>query len=746
MSAVCCARLHLVLALVLVASASGADTPVPPPRTTLPQDHEYQKQLRSFMATLVERDFEHGVTEVLPQVPGSSDPEVQYRNFLFTQLGPPLVGSKRGMPAINTPARVFTLREIETPAGVLKPPLYPEAVISLTQWDYEGNLYRDNRGLRLRAFVTSAMNMMMLDDYIDHTPTAQRVDRMGYQLIHSAAPYEGFKSLLSAEAQAGYEAGLKRLARRIMAWGPRGEEIRNDLMIPVGLWYCSHACHAPEFAKEVEAWARVLYTDPRYFHPAGYFVDRGGVDVGFQGTANFFAGWTALASSWPFAKDAVERAYRLRAHLILPEPGGKSTGPTHFNTRLSSPATIDQWEWGKMRDYSNSLVTDEAAHLVPLPDAETLAKAGATRASEFNRQIAENPIGGGNGSAETPYVYMKNNEIRSSPWAWRAWASYNFPTQVNYGHDAYPQGAFARRRKLEQENSPLLKSPFLREGTFVRDFDKAFTVTKQAGYAAIVHSGTVGPEKSPEGFSQHPGPLGLGGGQLSAFWTPATGAIVLGRRAGMTKDKTFDLLEQWRLWPIHAVSGCTPEGRVFTTARIVAPEVTSQTGTNSATVVVRGTIPGTQLGQEPSLTGRIDYQRTFQLEPDGVRIATEIKGGGQDRLAELFETLPVFLGDPPVPAQPSPTVIELQRDGAWKPATDQWQEQVTAARLTRFEGAVEVRFESPQRVKLSAADWTDTWFTRAGCRNLVIDLLNNQDQPAPSRAVSVAYRILPVAR
>src|SRR5205814_1343483 len=130
-----CATLSVVLALAVVATVTGADTPVPPPRTTLPQDHEYQKQLRGFMATLVERDFEHGVTEVLPQVPDSGDPEVQYRHFIFTQMGPPLVGSKRGVPAINAPARLFVLSAIETPAGVLKPPVYPEALISLTQWD-----------------------------------------------------------------------------------------------------------------------------------------------------------------------------------------------------------------------------------------------------------------------------------------------------------------------------------------------------------------------------------------------------------------------------------------------------------------------------------------------------------------------------------------------------------------------------------------------------------------------------------
>ena len=61
---------------------------------------------------------------------------------------------------------------------------------------------------------------------------------------------------LSAEAEAGWRLHLR--------------------VVPVGLWYASQACRNADFTQAVEAWARELYTNPRYFHPAGYFVERGG--------------------------------------------------------------------------------------------------------------------------------------------------------------------------------------------------------------------------------------------------------------------------------------------------------------------------------------------------------------------------------------------------------------------------------------------------------------------------------------
>jgi hypothetical protein len=45
------------------------------------------------------------------------------------------------------------------------------------------------------------------------------------------------------------------------------------------------------------------------------------------------------------------------------------------------------------------------------------------------------------------------------------WMSYNFPISQNPGYEFYRKGVYAHRQELEKQNSPLLKSPFLRGET-----------------------------------------------------------------------------------------------------------------------------------------------------------------------------------------------------------------------------------------------------------------------------------------
>src|SRR5262245_54149053 len=90
-------------------------------RTTLPRDHPYQQKLCQFLATLTEKDFTHGVTEEITIKPPSKDSESLYRNFLMTLMQQPLVGSKRGAPAVNAPAALFVLSAIERAEGVHVP-------------------------------------------------------------------------------------------------------------------------------------------------------------------------------------------------------------------------------------------------------------------------------------------------------------------------------------------------------------------------------------------------------------------------------------------------------------------------------------------------------------------------------------------------------------------------------------------------------------------------------------------------
>jgi hypothetical protein len=769
-------RAAVACLFISVATVWAADPPAPAPppgRVMLPQQHAYQRVLRAYMAGLTEQDFEHGVTTELAARPSATDPDYQYRMLIMTMTQQPLVGWKRGTPAVNAPAWLFLLSTIEgpevappvkplpvpkkptrkitpgpiqQPAGIVVPPVWPETLVSFVQWDYPGNPFRDNRALKLRAFVTAAVKMMMLDDYLEKMPIHHRTDWNAYRLVSFSSTYAGVADILPDAVAAAYRTGVLKLAKQMLSWGVKGEETGMDANGPLGLLYASRVCDDAAFTNAAEAEARDWLTNPARLNPAGYWVERGGgLDVGFGGIANFYAVWVALMTDWEVARDAVARIYRLRAHLCLPDPDGTLEGPSHFNSRIGSPASDDQWHWNGARERAAAMLTDEAAYLVSLPAAEDLAGAAAKRAGMFRAQLY--------GNLRNPYHrnkkfgYVPDNEIRGRTWKWRIWDSGNFPASINPGAAFYQTGTYARLQQLHAGRSPYLKSPYLRDTSFLQPLSDAFVVTRQPKYAAILHTGPVGAQPRDDGLVQYPGPLGFGGGQLSAFWTPATGSVLLGRRRGMNFDKSFDELDQWRLWPLHAISGATADGKVLTSGRVVRPESTSQLKeVGHGTVRVSGVFPATMLGQDNVLVGRLAYARTFTITPDGVHIGTTVSGDGKDAFAELVESLPVFVKGGKRQKAVKPTQIQFRIGGEWHAAESSWADAVTAVRLRRFTGAVDVTFDSPQRVQLSAEDWVDTYLTKVKCRNVLIDLLGDSAGPVTvTQKRSVSYRIAAAA-
>lgn len=733
-----------VCILVLLAAA-GAPAQAEPARAKLPQDHDYQRQLRAFMASLKEADFEHGVAEQfsVPAVP--DDPEEQYRTWLLTLNVQPVLGSKRGYPSVNAPPRLFLLSSIEGGEAIMQPPVWPTPLAWLVTWDYAGNPYHNSRALKLRAFVNMCVDLMMLDHQLETTPEkgGNRTDWFAPHLITYAYPYVRLKDVLPPDVRRAYETGLRKMARRVLDWGLKGEEPNLDAFATIGLLLASQALADPSFTAGAEAFVRDLLADPEFFHPAGYFVDQGGLDVEFAGMAAFALTWTVLAGDWQFAREAVERWYRLAAHLSLPEPDGSQVGPSHFNSRTGGDVWPGQWDW-VFRDYGGAMVTDEAAHLTKRPTAEELKAAFGGLAGKLNAQVRENPrVKGKDGK----WRFQKNEELQSHPWQFRMWPSWNFPILTNFVHDCYKPGAYAHRAKLEQEKSPMLRSPFERGETFVRAFGDAFTVARMKDYAAIVHTGSVGRDDPGSGRFHFSGPLGFGGGQLSAFWTPSTGSVILGRRRGQQWEKNFDKVEDWHRWPIHAVSGAKAEGKIFTSARIVAPRVESDIRAESAVLRVAGIMPRESLGQGKVLAGRIEYQRVFRLGAGSVGVHTAVRSFGQDTIAELYETIPVFLRETGKQRKADPTQIEFVVAGKRVAATAEWTEGVTAIRLARFDGAAQIAFEQPQRVRLSEKDWVDTYLSRAACRNILVDLLrSNSRSVVLSGEKTVSYQIWAAAK
>ena len=712
----------VLLASVSLTAISSAEEAV-----HLPQDHPYQQELRAFMETLKAEDFEPDRSEV-KVIESSNNPEEMFRTWLLVK-DMPRVGRKRSAPSVNLPSEQLVLSSIESEKGVVKPWVWPEPATWLANWRYPGNPYRQSKAIKLRAFVTSAVDMIMMDRMQETEPEkgGNRSDYFAPHLAMYGYTYSGIKEALPEKAGAAFETGLKKLARRLIAWGPKAEETHFELLSAVGLWYACAATDDRELDREAERYVRQFFTTERFFNPAGYFTDQGGFDSNFNGMSLYFATWLAMASDWKFIRGPVEQAWRLRAYLCLPDPDGYVTGPSHFNTRTTTCPWRDEWHWPH-RQKSAAMLTDEAAHLMSLPAAETLRAAPAALAGELTAQLRENP------------GYRPPEKLVSSLWKFRIWPNIAYFAMVNYAYDHYMKGFYSRRLKLEKKQSPLLKMPFRRKANFVRAFEKDFLVGKWSEFGVILHTGQVsGP--AGKGYYEYPGPYGFGGGALSAFWTPKTGSVILGRRGGMGYEKNFDKIEDWRLWPTHAVSGMKADEKVFSSALLRKPAVDYDLKGSQATVRVTGTIPAVNFAQGKVLEGRVDYSRTFQLNSGRLQVETAVKGYVQDKVSELYEIIPVFLGDLSKQKETPPTTIGVQVGGKWRTATAEYREKVTSIRLKRFEGAVTIKFDRPRRVKLSPQDWRATYMTKVACRNILIDLLESGDQPVILRNAKISYEV-----
>ena len=688
----------VMLLLLLVGAANAQYVQVGLPLEKLPEEHDYQRKLRRFMATLVEKDFD---VERKDLTVVAAERDELYRLWLLSL-------HQHDVSAARLPAAAFTLKAIEGNKGLLLPcaPQECQMLAWLASWDYAGNPYKGSRPLKLRAFVLAATEIMMLDYLYEHNPQgANRADFLGGNLIWLGRTYQGVKDELPPETLTAFEAGVKKLVLTINEWGPRGAMTDMDLFAPVGLRYIADAMNDAEVKKIAETYSRRLFTEPRFFHPAGYFVDNGCFDTSYNGISLYFGTWAALMSDWPFARTAIDKAYRLRAHLSFPHPDGTFSGPSAMASRCSGDPPRDQWQFPP-RTHGAALVSDEAIHQAPLPSEAQLKAAPDVVVAHLNRQLAQ-------ARASKP-----------GPWRESHWSG-----ALNFAHEFYKQGTYERRLQLARENSPLQKPLYLRDERFVRDFDRAFFVARLGGFAAAIHTGPVaGIHKEWQR------PYGFGGGQLSAFWTPAAGPVILARRRGL-QGHVFDRFEEWRLWPVHAVTGLSADGGVVSSARIQQPDVASTCADQKADIRVTGVIPKYSAALKESLATDLRYERRFQLDTEGVKIRTAVKSDGAEKLAELYETIPILLRESA--SQKLPT-IQFQVGSEWVEASPQPHAKVTAVKIRRFSGEVLISFSRPVTARLSPDIWTDGFQTQAQCRTLLIDLLESANTVGD---VSVEYRI-----
>ena len=693
------------IGLLFVAVAASA--------AQLPQTHDYQKQLRNYMATLKEADFEVMLEPVKYVEAHFSDPDTLARYWMLFLTPSADIPSSEG---IRVAPEHFTLAAVEA-AGVVSMKvgrrafMDPKDTAWWSQWDYPGNPYYNSKPIKLRAFVASAVDLMMQDQEHDAGKN-KRSDYLGGSMIRFGYTYHVVKDAVPEPARKAYETGLMRMFAKLEKMTPSGSGGSDmEFFQLVGMWYAADALGKPYKARALKRAGVVI---DRITTKTGYEKHGGAFDVSYQGIALRFLTWAAVLYEDPKISEALHKMLVLKSHLSLPEPDGALFGPTHFNTATAEDAPHDQWAWVS-RDAAMSMIDDDALYSFfarsSIPDE---AKMMAQVKKGIERLKTDQP------SKKSPTL----------------WAENHWNNTLNYAFDHYRTGFYKRLVQLKTQQSMLTKPPFARNERFIRDLNDGgeFLAARFPDYGAIIHTGAIAGTWAG-------GVSGKSGGSLSAFWTPERGTAILGRGRA-TQGKEYD---EWTdahnrgpyTWGVHAITGMGAGGKYFSTSRIRKIESKYDTrGTESAVVTVTGDLAGSKWADPgDELKGDVTYLREFRLDETGVEISSALTSDRRDEVRELWEMIPVYFGDKYHHRIAPMAEVGFRVSGTWQPASETVVE-TSQVRLSRYGKHATITFDKPRRMKLSP-ELGDRTHGNATVRNIMIDLRIEGGQP------SVRYKITP---
>jgi hypothetical protein len=753
----------------------------PAPAYRLPQTQPYMVALRNFLATLSAADF----TVTLPDwdttragvqawrfdnayYSGPSAKERLFEYFIAAE------GYGREVPTtagLRLPPEGFALDQIENVAlngvrmrvgrgGMFE----PADTAWWASWQNPGNPYLvggNARAARLRAFVGAAVDLMMRD----RSP-GSAMYHLAVPMSYYAYAYEVAKGDLDACTQAAFEVGLRRWLTRLEGRAYSTVNGNNDMGTPLfaGLVHGARATADPDFKVRAIALAKkVLNSVVR--SPAGYFEhctsgDPGrSYDPSYEGITLRYMSWAAAASrddpDWAFLRNMVRQQAKLKVFMTLPEPDGATIGPSHFANATSAPAALDQWE-GKGREYGLALLGG---------DATTLAFAKRKRSTPLGYYEGFPTEARMRTLLATSNTYMNNNGIAEGvfypkfalvkPWPSVAWSGLYWTEGLSGAH-FYRDGFYAELEALVAQDAAVTKLPFHRTGDLFETFTDEFLIAKLGDeLGVVIHTGPVAKEWA--GVNPDVYTAGFGGGALSAYWTPQSGASLLGWARGMQAPSA----ETWARtseWATHTIWGRTATG-AFSAARILNPTrtLTIDAAARTARAVVSGKIQRASThfaAQTGALLSPIDYRRTFEIvsagSQRGVVVTTELSGDGKNVVTSLVETLPLFIQENRRQASNagSPLVTFIREDGATESfaptdTLDHATPNVVAVKYRRFSGATWIVFEDPQSVRLSPKVTSTDYQWSPRSRTLQIDL--RAGGAAPLTSERIRYRIGPAA-
>lgn len=639
-------------------------------------------------------------------------------------------------------------REDGSPQDVLKPygiktgqmwiptvPTIADSLAWLYTWDRPWNPYKGDRAVALRAAVISMVDLIMLRENLHYytsgeegcyqPPFGVRACDSGFLLTYNAYCFLQVADALPQQTRKDWADGIRWYAEYNLQAPPGGPE-NMRLSVPVGIYYAGMALGDESYKQAaVKLMDRMI---AEYFRRPGYLADAGIPDGSYNGISlHRLAEFWAISGSRNVL-ETMRKSYDLKAYLTLPEPDGSTLSPSHFNARCKDGFDNDQYQ-GR-----------EAIILEEVPTAGLFLKKTWLSAQDEQDMIQH-----------LTNVIRNDNLFVKKPYLWN----------LDYRWDAVLALPYVLYQPRDEQSMDAiihknLESPVEKEDRYTKNFGDEFYVVRRPGYAAIFYAGPAVPyDNGATNLFKMLGEeggymMGFGGGGLSAFWTPQSGSLLLGRMTACEgyerKSKVVDgmdyLISGWQDWLTNQIVGETKEGKILTSARTQSPR--SRLAKDGSKLEIRGKIPRQSKRQGDILEAELSYQRTYLFDDQGIDCALEIQTDKPLELRSLFETLPILVGqknlDRNADAVSGPTDWQfLGTDGKPIEPADNRVENVRKISLSRFNGGGMILFEAPVTISLTSVEATSVQLSLTHGRTLLINLPTTLE---PGKPVQLKYRLV----
>ncbi len=670
--------------------------PCPDADTKLAHTHGWQVALRAGLADMAEADLDVALVPLSFEAAWLDDPDILFPLWVAADRGwytlPPSDG-------LRHPTRSFTLAHIEQPDGVRGGQSQAEVngMLFWYRWTYPGNPHHLAPAVARRAFVMASVDLIMIDtEHGDGMVRAQQHFLSGTMNWLSGAYHDGHTHVAACTA-AAYRLGLQTMFERLEAWDNNNGN--NDMAQPghLALYEAAVAMPDPSWLERAEIESREIFTDVAdggYWHEeAGYFDHGVALDSSYEGITTHMLAAAANGIPWPHLADALTKYMRLKARMILPEPDGVTfTSPSHWNPATAAGASDDQWH-NYHREVAAAMVTDEAAYLLVGGRGVNIGYDPFDLTAMRDSVLALLPSLDAKLTTPLP-------DHAANPWVPLHWSNGR-----NAAVSSYRPGFYAHLTTLKDTPAML---PWVARGELgIESFADDFTIARFEDYAAIIYTGPIADSWAVD-------MAGMGGGALSAFWTPAGGTFLLGLTHG-SQNPAPDAWTDVRNWPMQHLYGLTPEGHAWSTAMVQRPLRSADA------LAVTGAIGPEAWSVPEALTQTPTYRRTFVLTDGGVSVTTTLTTDALNT-CELVDVVPLY--DRGVYQDPaaSPVIVFITADDQRVPATTDWVDAV-AVEVRRFEGTVRVALDHERRVRMAPAQWVNNYQTYVQATALHIDAL-----------------------